>query len=136
MVSASAMVDERDASPDAEWLTPAHTVRQGTELFVQGQPLREVVHIVSGIVKLTQWDARGVESIIGFTFAGEWLGTAPVIAESPTPVSAITCCPTALRRVPAPTFRELLDRNRQLSRQIHEAHPRELCRQAHWIGQL
>ncbi len=131
-----AILHERETSLDADWLTSTHTAPAGTELFVQGQTLQEVLHVVSGIVKLTQWDPRGVESIVGFTFAGEWLGTAAVIAESPTPMSAVTCCRTALRRVSARTFRDQLDHNRQLSRQIHEAHSRELCRQTQWIGQL
>lgn len=121
---------------DPDWLGSAYTAMRGMELFVQGQTLQEVWHVISGIVKLTLADARGVESIVGFTLAGEWLGTAAVVANTPTPLSAITCSRTMLRRVPAKAFCELLHQNGQLSLQIHQAHAHDLCRQATWIGQL
>ena len=123
-------------APQHSWVASAYIYPGGTELFFQGEVLEEVIQIVSGLVKLTQSDAFGGKSIVGLAGAGDWLGTASVLAETPTPVSAATCCRAVLRRGAAKTFRQLLDQDRQLSLQVHQAHSRDLCRQIAWIGQL
>jgi CRP-like cAMP-binding protein len=128
--------DEAQLGPDAESLGRSCRYPRGAELFAQGEILREVVYVVSGVIKLTQSDALGRESIAGLAFAREWLGTAAVIAGQPTPVTAFTCSDTVLTRVPADTFRALLLRDPRVSLQIHQAHSRELCRQTTWIGQM
>jgi CRP/FNR family transcriptional regulator len=115
---------------------PTHTYPRGVELFHQGHALQEGLYIVSGTVKLIQFDGTGGESIIGLTLSGEWLGTASVIANKPTPVTAVTCSTAVLSGCPAGTFRRLLHDDPQLSLQIHQAHALELYRQTTRIGQL
>ena len=109
---------------------------RGVELFRQGDRLQEVLEVVSGIVKLTQCDASGKQSITGLAAEGDWLGTASVVAARPSPNSAVTCCDALLRRVSSASFKALLRRDPQLSLRIHQAHSRELCRQTTWLGQM
>jgi CRP-like cAMP-binding protein len=128
--------DEPRAGAETGWLAVAYRYPRGAELFLQGQRLQEVMQVVTGMVKLTQSDADGRESIVGLATSGEWIGTAAVIANRRAPVSAITCSSTTLKRLPADIFRQRLQHDRQLSRQIFEAHASELCRQTTRIGQL
>lgn len=108
----------------------------GVELFHQGQTLVEVFFVVSGTVKLTQVDGKGRESLVGLAMSPAWVGTAAAIANRPTPVGAATCSRTILRRYPVETFLRLLDEDRRLSNNLHEAHALELCDQYTRIGQL
>ena len=108
----------------------------GVELFRQGHALAEVFFIVRGTVKLTQVDRKGRESLIGLETSPAWIGSAAVIADRPTPTSAVTCTPALIRRCSAKAFRKLLHEDPQLSINIHEAHARELCQQSTRIAQL
>ena len=105
-------------------------------VFGQGDALWAVWYVVSGTVKLTHTDGDGRESIVGLALAADWLGAPPVIADRPTPVSAITCAPTLLASCPATTFRQQLRENAELSGEIQRAQAMELLRQATRIGQL
>jgi CRP/FNR family transcriptional regulator len=136
VMTADSVDAELARSPQAAWPAVAYTYPRGMSLFVQGQTLDEVLQIVNGLVKLTTSDAAGAQAIVGLAMAGEWLGTASVIAGLPTPVSAITCSDALLQRIPARTFHQCLRHNQQLSLEIHDAHARELCRRLGWIGQL
>ena len=129
-------IEDAGAPAPPSWIRSPCVYPSGTELFLQGDTLEDVLQIVSGVVKLTQSDASGGTSIVGLASAGEWLGTAFVLAEMPTAVGAATCGITTVRRGAAKTFRRLLNQDRQLSLQIHLAHSRDLCRQIAWIGQL
>jgi CRP-like cAMP-binding protein len=64
------------------------------------------------------------------------LGSAAAIIAAPTPVSAVTCTATRVRRVPAAVFRHLLEHDDDVSFAIHRAHSVGLCRQIGWIGEL
>jgi CRP/FNR family transcriptional regulator len=128
--------EEPRTSGEANWLDVNYTYPRGVELFLQGQLLQEVLFLVQGVVKLTQSDIDGRESIVGLASAGEWIGTAAVVANRRAPVTAVTCSSAVLRRVPSGTFRRRLQYDRELSRQIFEAHATELCRQTTRIGQL
>ena len=92
--------------------------------------------MVSGVVKLTQLDQCGGESIVGLVLSGEWLGTGPIIANLPTPVTAVTCTASLLSRCFASEFRRRIRDEPHLSMQIHRAHAIELCQQSSRIGQL
>lgn len=128
--------DDRPEPGAPDWDAPGGTYPRGVELFHQGQVLQEVVQIVSGLVKLTQTDTAGTQSIVGLAGAGDWLGTAAVIADDVSPVSAVTCSDALLKRVSSRTFRRKLQQEPQLASQILRAHARELCRQVTWIGQM
>jgi CRP/FNR family transcriptional regulator len=91
---------------------------------------------VGGAVKMTHTGDSGRESIVGLAFAADWLGTATVVADRPSPFRAITCSETLLSSHPAAAFRHLLRTDAQLSADIHRAHAADLCRQATRIGQL
>jgi CRP-like cAMP-binding protein len=117
-------------------LVPTQTYPRGVELFTEGCALNEVLQVVSGVVKLTQLDRNGRQSIVGLAFPGEWLGTAPVIANTPTPASAVTCSHAVLRRLPGALFLKGLQTDPELSQRIHQAHALELCQQMGRIGQL
>ena len=128
--------DDWRIGSDEAWLQPSHTYPRGVEIFHQGQVLQEILFVASGMLKLTQVDAKGRECIVGLVLPNEWLGSAPVIANRPTPTSAITCSTTVLNSCAAPTFRRRLHEDARLGRQVLEAHAVELCLQASRIGQL
>jgi CRP/FNR family transcriptional regulator, cyclic AMP receptor protein len=109
---------------------------RGVELFQQGDVLDEVLYVETGIVKLERLDRDGLNMIVEMAFPCTWLGTAAVIAQMPSPVTAVTCTRTALAGMSAHVFRDLLHHDPALSFRIHEMHTRELCRQTGWIGQL
>ena len=113
-----------------------HVYPRDVEIFHQRASLDEVYYVESGIVKIVRTHSNGQEVIFRLSFPGTWLGIMAVIANTPTPVSAITCTPTSLMPLPAETFRELLKTDREFSVWIHELHARQLCRQAAWVGHL
>ncbi len=117
-------------------LTPAQVYPRGVELFHQATRLDEVLHIDGGLVKLARVDRDGTETILELALAGTWLGSASVIVGAPSPVTSVTCTRTTLQRIPAQVFCHLLDHDPDLSRLIHQAHARGLCRQTAWLAQL
>jgi CRP/FNR family transcriptional regulator len=139
-VSATGPADRR-RDPPAEGRTlhgfsPAHVYPEGVELFRQGALLQEVFYIASGVVKLVRSDREGNEAILGLALPGAWLGSAAAIAQWPSPVASVTSTRVLLQRIPTNVFCELLERDPDVSRRIHQAHARELCRQAFWLAQL
>jgi CRP-like cAMP-binding protein len=121
---------------DSHGLGRAQVYPKGVELFSQGAVLDEVLYIESGAAKLVRVDGNGRDTILELAIAGAWLGTAAVIARTPSPITAVTCTATTVARMDANVFRELLQRDPDLSRRIHELHAQNLCRQTGWIGQL
>jgi len=116
-----------------------HAVRtypKGVELFSQRRLVDEVLFIHSGWVKLARIDRDGQERILELALAGAWLGTAAVVANEPSPLSAVTCTPTRVTGIPADAFRRSLQHDPALSLQFHQIHARELCRQSGWLLQL
>jgi CRP-like cAMP-binding protein len=87
-------------------------------------------------VKLARLDGDGRERTLELAFPGAWLGTAPVIAGTPPPATAVTCLQTTVIRIDALTFREALRTDSALSEQVHAFHASELCRQIEWMSQL
>jgi CRP-like cAMP-binding protein len=108
----------------------------GVELFSQDQRLTDVFRIASGIVKLVYRGSRGQETILGLSFPGSWLGTAPVIADAMTSAAAITIGNVRVRRMPVATFAVRLNGEPRFSSEIHRAHAEELCQQMAWVGRM
>jgi CRP-like cAMP-binding protein len=98
--------------------------------------LESVAYVVSGAVKLTQLNIAGREWIVALALAGDWVGTAPILANRLSPVSAVTCSATVLRWLPATAFRHMLREDAGLSQQIHEAQALQLCRYMRRAGEL
>lgn len=137
---------EEDARWDAETHTPcpqlrpelgaAHAFPKGVELFSQGHALEEIAYVVSGWVKLVEVDADGHELIVQLLSTGAWLGSDSVVANVPTPVSAVTCSPTRVATMSRAAFRRLLTEDRSFCRLVLEAHAHALCRQMHQMLRL
>lgn len=123
-------------SPATRWLAPGQRYPRAVELFRQGRLLEEVLNVGTGVVKLVSVAPDGRESILSLALSGSWLGTAPVIANQPTPASAITCTEALISRMPASTFRQVLESDPTFSTEIHRAQSLELCRQAVWLGRV
>lgn len=117
-------------------LAPAQAYPKGVELIREGALLREVLLVRSGVVKLARTAGDGRESIIELAFRETWLGSASVIVNKPSPVSATTCTEAMITRIPADEFRRQLRETPQLSLRVHEAHARELNRQMGRIDEL
>jgi CRP/FNR family cyclic AMP-dependent transcriptional regulator len=133
---AMSSVDDLPGWKELHGLTPAQVYPRGVELFSQGSPPDEVLYVDSGLVKLVRADRDGTETILGLAVAGAWLGSASAIVRAPSPVAAVTCTRVLLQRIPARVFCDLLEQDPNLSRLIHHAHARELCRQTSWLAQL
>jgi CRP-like cAMP-binding protein len=117
-------------------MSPPQTYPAGVELFEQGVRIADVLYIERGLVKLKRMDLHGRETILDLAFATAWVGTAAVIADIPSPASAITCTPSRIARMPALEFSDRLAHDPAFSTLIHQMNARELCRQVAWIGQL
>jgi CRP/FNR family transcriptional regulator len=135
-VASEPLSDEPLDAMEMTWFTSTQSYPRGVELFHQGVTLREVMYIEVGVVKLTRLEHGGRESILEVLFPGAWLGTAAVVANRPSPVSAVACSEVLVRRMDAEEFLHLLQKNPQLSQHIHRSHAIELCRQTGWMGQL
>jgi len=109
---------------------------RGVELFQEGERLAEVFQIVGGTVKLVCTGEDGQESISKLGFVNDWLGIAPVIAEQPAQVSAITCEASRIRIIGADTFRDMLKSDLDFSTKINTVLSQDLCRQSEWLRRL
>jgi CRP/FNR family transcriptional regulator len=98
--------------------------------------LDNVAYVASGAVKLTQLNIAGREWIVALALPGDWVGTAPILANRPAPVGAVTCSTTVLRWLPAAAFRRMLHTDAALSQQIHEAQALQLYRYMRRAGEL
>jgi CRP-like cAMP-binding protein len=105
-------------------------------LFCQGEPADEAYLIHDGVIKLTWSDTSGHETIIGLRGPGWFLGAAAVIVAAPNPASATTLVLSTLEHIPGEVFLQLLTRNPELARKIHEKHSQEILEQASMLGEL
>ncbi len=120
----------RNAPLPTRWLvglSPAQTYPKNIELFSQGETLDEVLRVDIGWIKLTAIDRIGRERILELAFGGMCLGTAAVISRTPSLVSVVTCTEAGVTRIPAAEFHALLERDPDVSRQVHEMHARAVC---------
>jgi CRP-like cAMP-binding protein len=135
-MGANVKVDATSAWSEVAEFDTSQSYPRGVALFRQGDFLRDVLFVTTGVVKQTRLEGDHRESILDLAFAGGWLGSAAAIAEARTPVSAITCTETCVSRMSATAFRHLVQHNRDLSLTIHRVHSLGLCRQSGRIGQL
>jgi CRP-like cAMP-binding protein len=117
-------------------LAPAQAYPKGVQLFREDMLLSEVLLVRTGVVKLVRTAGDGRESIIELAFRETWLGAASVIANEPSPVSAVTCTEAMITRITADEFKRQLREAPALSLRVHEAHAREIHRQMEWIDEL
>lgn len=118
-----------------QWLEPALDLPQGVGLYQQGELLKQVFYVSTGVIKTCWSGAGGEEHIPMLAYPGSWLGVAPVVAQRPTPVGAVTCARSRVSRVYADTFRKLLQTDQEFSATIQRMLAIELCRQTAWMGQ-
>lgn len=119
------------------WVPPnlgtTHTYAQGTPLFLQGTPARDIFLIELGLIKLLHLDEDGEEFIIGLRSIGAMIGAASVIVQEPFPFSAITTTPCRLRRIPADRFLHLAKNDLQFCWNLHQVLGREVQQQANQL---
>jgi CRP-like cAMP-binding protein len=107
-----------------------------TNLFLQGNPPREVFYVERGMVKLIRLSENGQESVIGIQSQGALLGAASVIVQKPYPVSAITVISCVLSRIPADIFLRLAKTDEHFCWYLHEVHSLEVHQQASQLAAL
>jgi CRP-like cAMP-binding protein len=88
-ISTSSSCAKVSAEKHATALPALYTSATGTELFQQGTTINELWFLVSGLIKLVHAEPDGTELIIGLRFPGEYIGSAMVVANQPSPVTAV-----------------------------------------------
>lgn len=116
------------------WVPPnlgvTHSYAQGTPLFLQGAPARDIFLIEAGLIKLLHLDEDGEEFIVGLRSGGAIIGAASVIVQEPFPFSAITTTACKLRQIPADRFLHLAKNDLQFCWNLHQLLGREVQQQA------
>ena len=115
---------------------PSREFPPNTTLFFHGSPPREVFYIERGLVKLMRLSAGGQEMAVGLQSQGSFLGAASAIVQEPYPFTATTITSCALSRMPADLFLHLARTDEQFCWYLHEAHSREVHRQASQLAAL
>lgn len=90
-----------------------------TELFSQGEMIRDVYLIEAGWVRLTQTDHEGREAVVTFRSQGKLLGVAALISQKPLRVSAITLNECRMYRLSAARFLKQVNNDLELSRALN-----------------
>src|SRR5262245_5916399 len=107
-----------------------------TSLFFQGNPVREVICVVQGLIKLVRVSGDGQELIVGLRSTGSFLGAASLIVQKPYPITAITVTSCSLICLAAERFLRLARSDEQLCWDIHQAHSQEVHQQASQLVSL
>jgi len=98
------------------WLGAARRrdARRNEPVARQGEPVRALALVESGLLKLLQLTPDGRELIVRFVGPGEPFGGIAVLAAAAYPVTALAQEPTRLLAWPAEVLRPLLDRYPQV----------------------
>lgn len=88
------------------------------ELFRQGEDIREVFLIETGLVKMTRTERNGDERPMDFRSQGKILGAASVYCGSPALMTAITLTPCKLYCLSAKSFCQLVETDILLSQYL------------------
>ncbi|MFN7948840.1 MAG: Crp/Fnr family transcriptional regulator [Blastocatellia bacterium] len=80
----------------------------GQELFRQGDKLREVCLVETGLVRMTRTEINGDQRPIEFRAAGRILGAAAVFSDRPALMTATALTRCQVFRLAAESFRELV----------------------------
>jgi CRP-like cAMP-binding protein len=92
----------------------------GQELFRQGDELREVLLIETGLVKMSRTEINGDERPIQFRSSGGILGTAAVFSGKPALMTATALNRCEVSRLSAESFRGLVRNNPALTEYLLE----------------
>jgi CRP/FNR family transcriptional regulator len=87
---------------------PLHLIKPGTRLFGQGEAARQVFLINRGLVKLTHLAENGKELILCLRSSNWILGAAPLIADKPHSVTAVTLSACEIRSLGSGAFLSLV----------------------------
>jgi CRP/FNR family transcriptional regulator, anaerobic regulatory protein len=109
------------------------TIAPGQHVFAEGDEVVRYAVIVSGVVKLTRTDADGLHSIIGLSFACDFLGR---MFKQQHSYSAEAATGVELCLFPPDTFLRLLGRLPRLERQLFESALAEVDACRDWITLL
>lgn len=102
---------------------PELTYAEGTILFKQGAPARDVFLLEQGLVKIVFLDPGGEEVIIELCGApGTLVGDSCAILGRHAVSAAVVTRHTRLRRVAAASFSDLVRHNAEMSWQLHRLH--------------
>lgn len=102
------------------------TFPRSMQLIGQGALAEDVYFIDQGWVKLVYVSLAGNEEIVGLRSSGWVVGAAAAIAKMASPISAVALTECQVVRIPASDFRELLERDSQLSKYLHQVSGREI----------
>lgn len=105
-----------------------HFVR-GDVLYVEGDPVEEVLLLDSGLVKITKIGACGTVVILGLAGPGEALGAANLFSTGQYTATAETVCASRVLALAATTFRLLVESRPVLLSRMFQV-------QAEWLREL
>ena len=109
-------------------LATSQNFAAGAVLFKQGAPSQHVFFLERGLVKISHMDASGQEMIISLMSAsGSIMGASCAVLDKHF-VTATVLAGSQLRQMPSVEFRNLLNRNPDMSWYIHQMHCRILSR--------
>lgn len=103
---------------------------------MQGARPHGVYLIHQGLVKLTRAEPNGRELLAALRPSGWPLGAASIIAERPSPVTAITLTECHLQLIPAETFLHLIRTDAEFAWYIQQTHSCDIHEQAAQLSQL
>ena len=107
-----------------------------TELFRQGQPIRDVCLIERGLVKFTCAGKKGREVVVMLRSPGDLLGVAAVISNLAPHMTASTLTECQISCISAGVFLNLLDTDIEFSRYIQKTGYRQYYEQMGRMAQL
>lgn len=109
-----------------KYLQTQHLFPEGAELFQQGTLASQVHLVMSGLVKLTDLDKSGRESVVGIRQTNSFLGTTAALLGEPHAVGATTVTPCEIGSIESRKFRHLVRNDPELSWHLNICHSREI----------
>jgi CRP-like cAMP-binding protein len=89
-----------------------------TWLFRQGEPLRDLYLLEAGLVKMLRLEANGCEDVVELRSAGSLVGATSAIANTPAPMTAITCMESTVVRLPVNDFLQMARSSTDVSHEL------------------
>jgi CRP-like cAMP-binding protein len=96
-------------------------------VIMQGAPIRDILFIDRGIVRLVSKMGNGDRTVLGLRSSGCALGVSAAILKSSSWCAVETVTPTTLTKVPAGEFIRMITEDRQMLRRFSL----NLCREIH-----
>ncbi|MDQ3012311.1 MAG: Crp/Fnr family transcriptional regulator [Acidobacteriota bacterium] len=107
-----------------------------TELFRQGQPIRNICLIERGLVKFTCAGKQGREMVVALRAAGSLLGAAATVSNCLPWMTASTLTECQIYCLSAEAFLRLVENDFDFSLSILRAISRQLYEQTNWLALL